>query len=91
MKTVGEILSKARWDKGLTVRQVAGQMGVSAMTISFAEKMNATRKMVSNDVIVKIAEFYGLDPDPIVAQYQKEQATIKAKNKAVRTARKAEG
>jgi len=88
MKTTSEILAEGRHKKGLTVRDVASALTLSPQTISFSENKALKRRMVSDDVLKKIAEYYTLDGEKILIQYQAEQKELKARNKAARKATK---
>ena len=88
MNTTAEILAEGRHKKGLTVRNVAGALTLSPQTISFSENKALKRRMVSDEVIKKIAEYYTLDGEKLLSQYQTEQKELKAKNKEYRKASK---
>jgi len=89
MKSVAEQLAQGRWNKGLTVREVASALNLSPQTISFTESKNLDRTMVSAKTVNTIATFYGLNAVKIEELYRKEQQIQKAKRKEAREQAKA--
>jgi transcriptional regulator with XRE-family HTH domain len=91
MEKLGDILSEARTARGITMRQLARDINVSAMYISEIE--NHKKIPLGGDILSRIAVYLGLDPAFITRlafQQKSEEKTAKIEdNLSLAVARKA--
>ena len=64
MEKLGDILCKARTTRGITIRQMSRDLGISAMYISEIE--NSKKIPLRGDVLPRISVYLGLNPDETI-------------------------
>ena len=75
MERLGHILCKARTSRGVTIRQMSRDLGVSAMYISEIE--NSKKLPLRGDVLPRISIYLGLNPDNMVKMAFSEKSSEK--------------
>lgn len=75
MEKLGYILCKGRTDRGITLRQMAQDLGISAMYISEIE--TGKKIPLRGNVLPKIAAYLGIDPEKAVKMSYEEKAKEK--------------
>jgi len=75
MERLGYILCKARTDRGITIRQMSKDLGISAMYISEIE--NSKKIPLRGDVLPRISVYLNLNPDEIVKMAFSEKSNEK--------------
>lgn len=71
MKRISELLDEKRQEKGLNYKQLAEQVGVSAVYIS---QVLRGKKIPGDEILVKLSEVLGLEPGLILRQAHFESA-----------------
>jgi transcriptional regulator with XRE-family HTH domain len=75
MERLGYILCKARTDRGITIRQMAQKLGISAMYIS---EIETSKKIpLRGEKLPQIAVYLGLNPAEMINLAFQEKATEK--------------
>lgn len=64
MSTLGDVIHESRILVGKTLREVASEIGISAMYISELE--TGKKIPLTGDVLPSIAEYYGLDVNELI-------------------------
>jgi transcriptional regulator with XRE-family HTH domain len=67
----GYVLAQLRKKHGKTMQQVADAIG---MTLSVYHRMEMASRMIQNDEIDKVAEFYDMRPDELVTLFERRTA-----------------
>ena len=63
----GYVLAQLRKKHGKTMQQVADAIG---MTLSVYHRMEMASRMIQGDEIDKVAAFYGMKPDELIALFE---------------------
>lgn len=75
MEKLGYVLCKMRTDRGITIRQMARDLGISAMYISELE--NSRKIPLRGDVLPQISVYLGLNPEEMVKMAFSEKSQEK--------------
>lgn len=67
---VGNILTRARVDQGLSQHQIAAKLGVSRGKV---EHVEAGRNLIRADVILHWCKIYGVDPLELLKAFDKDR------------------
>ena len=86
LKSVGIMLKLKRVELGLTLEQVAKQVGVTANYISLIERGKNTPNA---EIIDKLSELYSIDRDELYEHYGKIPATVAEQIEQSETLKKA--
>jgi len=75
MEKLGYILCKARTDRGITIRQMSKDLGISPMYISELE--NSKKIPLRGDTLPRISVYLNLDPEEMIKMAFSEKSKEK--------------
>lgn len=80
MKTIGELIRKAREKKGLLLRQVASYLEIDQALLS---KIERGERKATRENIIKLASFLELNEKELLVQYLSEKIAYDLKDEDV--------
>lgn len=75
MERLGDIICKARTDRGITIRHMSRDLGISAMYISELE--NSKKIPLRGDTLPRISVYLGLNPEEMIKMAFSEKSVEK--------------